>query len=470
MAESAVTGLVGAAPMTLHARGQLWLATEALAPRSRARSLLPLLPVTLLAAIRFVDAPLVVEGAAAIARRLEEPLHLVHVLPAELEGIPGDAAHAFIRGCLEAQARRVRSERLPVSVEVASGETHLELLSAVARCRASLLVAGRPPPEPGRGRGGTVDRLSAQCPVPMIGICTTERFTAWEGGTPLRVTVGVDASPAAAAALGLVERLARAGPVELTAVRIVYPIVDCRRFGLPLPRTYSEISAELEASLRREVDAVIGRAREVCSKTVVSLRASLGRPADPLVEAATAANADLLVLGTHQRRALSRLASVSHHALQLAQMAVATVPATKEPAQRATRFNTVVAATDFSPLGNRAVALGCGALRENGTLHLVFVAPEQLSPAEQTALLERLRALVPPGESIRTEAEVRIRGALAGSDEAACILQTSERVGADLICVGAGGRSALLSALLGSVASRVMAGAHVPVLVARPAE
>ena len=184
----------------------------------------------------------------------------------------------------------------------------------------------------------------------------------------------------------------------------------------------------------------------MCSKTVVSLRASLGRPADPLVEAAAAANADLLVLGTHQRRALSRLASVSHHALQLAQMAVAAVPATKEPAQRAARFHTVVAATDFSPLGNRAVALGCGALRENGTLHLVFVAPEQPSPAEQKALLERLGTLVPPGEGVRTETEVRIRGVPAGSDEAACILQTSERVGANLICVGAGGRNPLCSA------------------------
>jgi nucleotide-binding universal stress UspA family protein len=426
--------------------------------------------MTILAAIRFVDAPLVVEGAAAIARRLKQPLHLVHVLPAELDKIPSDAAQTFVRGCLEAQARRVRSDRLLVSVEVASGETHRELLAAVARCRASLLVAGRPPPEPGRGRGGTVDRLSAQCPVPMIGISTSERFPAWEGGTPLRVTVGVDASPLASAALGLVETLARTGPVELTAVRIVYPIADCLRFGLPLPHTHFEISAELEVSLRREVDAVVRRARELCTTTAVSLQPSLGRPAEPLVEAAAAAKADLLVLGTHQRRALSRLWSVSHHALQLAQMAVATVPATKESLQRAARFNNVVAATDFSQLGNRAVALGCAALRDGGTLHLVFVAPEQPSPAEQTALLERLRALVPPGESIRTEAEVRIRGAPAGSDEAACILQTSERVGADLVCVGAGGKSALLNALLGSVASRVMAGAHVPVLVARPAE
>jgi nucleotide-binding universal stress UspA family protein len=129
---------------------------------------------------------------------------------------------------------------------------------------------------------------------------------------------------------------------------------------------------------------------------------------------------------------------------------------------------TVVAATDFSPLGNRAVALGSAALQDGGTLHLVFVAPELPSPAEQTSLLERLRALVPAGEGVRVEAEVRVRGSPAGSDEAACILQTAERIGADLLCRA--GKSALLNALLGSVAGRVMAGAHVPVLVARPAE
>jgi nucleotide-binding universal stress UspA family protein len=444
---------------------------EPIGPRGQPR--MPLAthrPMTVLAAIRFVDAPMVVEAAAAIARRLQQPLHLVHVVPAEAAQLPGNVAQTFFRACLEAQARRVRSDVMPVSVEVASGETHLELLAVVARCRASLLVAGRPPPEPGRGRGGTVDRLSAHCPVPMIAISTAERFAAWEAGSPLRVTAGVDTSPPTFAALRLVEMLARAGPVELTAVRIVYPIADCPRLGLPLPRNYFEVSPELEAALRREVDTVVRRARALCTATVVSLQASLGRPADPLVDKAVEAKADLLVVGTHQRRALGRLWSVSHHALRLAQMAVATVPATSEPVHRAARFETVVAATDFSPLGNRAVALGIAALQDGGTLHLVFVAPELPSPAEQTALLERLRALVPEGEGVGVEAEVRVRGAPAGSDEAACILQTSERVGADLICVGAGGKSALLNALLGSVASRVMAGAHVPVLVARPAE
>jgi hypothetical protein len=89
--------------------------------------------MTILAAIRFVDAPLVVEGAAAINRRLKEPLHLVHVLPAELDRIPSDAAQTFVRGCLEAQARRVRSDRLPVSVEVASGVAGAHVPVLVAR-------------------------------------------------------------------------------------------------------------------------------------------------------------------------------------------------------------------------------------------------------------------------------------------------------------------------------------------------
>jgi hypothetical protein len=85
----------------------------------------------------------------------------------------------------------------------------------------------------------------------MIAISTAERFAAWEAGGPLRVTAGVDTSPPTFAALRLVEMLARAGPVELTAVRIVYPIADCPRLGLPLPRNYFEVSRELEAALRR---------------------------------------------------------------------------------------------------------------------------------------------------------------------------------------------------------------------------
>ena len=427
--------------------------------------------MTIVAGIRFVEASAVAEAAAGLARRLQQPLHLVHVLPEEAAQLPGDAARAFVRGALEALARRLGPPELRVTVEVAAGETHLELLETLRRTHGSLLVLGRAPPQAGRGRGGTVDRLSEECPVPLVSVPGAEPFASWGKDRPLRVAVGVDASPPTHAALTLVETLARAGPVELIVVRIVYPMYDCRRFGLPLPTDYQEIGTELQEALHREVEAIIARARTASTGTTVRLYPSLGRAADPLVEQAAEANADLLVIGTHHRRAMGRLWSVSHHALRLARMAVATVPSTGAAPDAIHAFRKVVAATDFSPLGDRAVALARAVLHAGGTLHLLHVAATPPGADEEAALLARLRSLVPDGaDGIHVEAEVRVRNRPAGSDDATCILQTAERVMADLIAVGAGGRSALLSGLLGSVAGKVMAGAHLPLLIARPGE
>jgi nucleotide-binding universal stress UspA family protein len=427
--------------------------------------------MSVLAAIRFVEAAAVAEAAAGVARRLGQPLHLVHVLPSEAAQVPGDAARAFVRGALQALAQRLAMDALPITSEVAVGETHLALLGCVARTHASLLFVGRPPPDAGRGRGGTLERLSEECPVPLFAVPAAEPCASWGSDHPLRVAVGVDSSAPSYAAMSLVELLARAGPVDLIAVRIVYPFYDCRRLGLPLPVDYQAIGPELEAALRREVDAVIGKARAAARSTTVHLHPSLGRAADPLVDHATRGGADLLVIGTHHRRALGRLWSVSHHALRLARMAVATVPATSVTTEAKHGFQTVVAATDFSALGDQAVTLARAAVEEGGTLHLVHVAKSKPSAEEEAALVGRMRSLVEVGEDgIHVDAEVRVRDQPPGSDDAACILQSAERVRADLIAVGAGGRQVLLRMLLGSVATQVMAGAHVPVLVARPPE
>jgi len=202
----------------------------------------------------------------------------------------------------------------------------------------------------------------------------------------------------------------------------------------------------------------------------VRLCPSLGSAAEPLLAEAGEAGADVLALGTHHRRALSRLWSVSGPALRHSRMAVLTVPAGAAPEAMA-GFSTVVAATDFSALGDAAVALGRAALAPGGTLHLVHVARSQPSAGEEAALLARLRSLVPAAEDgVRVEAEVRVRHQPPGADEAACILQSAERVAADLVVVGAGGHSMLRSRLLGSVATKLLGSSPLPVLVARPPE
>jgi nucleotide-binding universal stress UspA family protein len=425
--------------------------------------------VSVLAAIRFIEAAAVGEAAAGLARRLGEPLHLVHVLPAESAQVPGDGAKSFIHGALAALARRLGTNGLPVTFQVAAGETHVELLAAAAEARALLMVVGLPPPEAGRGRGGTVDRLSETCPVPMLAISVAEPFASWGPERPLRVALGVDTSRPAHAAAALVKTLAQKGPVELTAVRIVYPLFDAHRFGLPLPVDFQELGPELTTALRREVEEVVQGARAAARTARILLHPSIGNAAGALVAMAEESRSEVLVVGTHHRRALARLWSVSHQTLRLRRMAVLTVPDVPASTLDARSFHTVLAATDFSLLGDEAVALGHAALHKGGTLHLLHVAKSHPSAEEQTVLLRRLRGLVSDiDEGVGIETEVRVRNQPPGSDEASCILQSAERIGADLIAVGAGGHSTLRMSLLGSVAMKLLAGAHAPVLVARP--
>ena len=305
----------------------------------------------------------------------------------------------------------------------------------------------------------------------MLAVSVAEPFASWGPERPLRVAVGVDTSRPAHAAAALVKRLAEKGPVELTAVRIVYPLFDARRFGLPLPVDFQELGPELTTALQREVEDVLQEARAAARSTRMVLHPSIGNAAGALLAMAEESLSEVLVLGTHHRRALARLWSVSHQTLRLRRMAVLTVPGVPASSSDARSFHIVLAATDFSLLGDEAVALGHAALNKGGTLHLVHVAKSQVSAEEQTVLLSRLRGLVSDvDEGIGIEAEVRVRNQPPGSDDASCILQSAQRIGADLIAVGAGGHSPLRMSLLGSVAMKLLAGAHVPVLVARPAE
>lgn len=420
-----------------------------------------------LAAIRFVEAAQVGEAAAGMARRLGQPLHLVHVLPPEAAQVPGDAVKAFISGALSVLSKRLATGGLQVTAAVRVGETHAELNIAAEQSEASLLVVGLPPPDAGRGRGGTVERLAWDCPVPLLAVPNAEPFASWGDKRPLRIQLGIDTSPPTRAAVSFVEKLARAGPVDLTAVRLVYAFSEARRLGVPVPMDYQDLGLQLEAALRREVEDVLAPARAAARSTHVRLLPSLGRGGDLLVTEGLKADADLLAVGTHHRRALGRLWSVSHQAVSVRRMAVLIVPTTGAPSRDAHGINTVVVGTDFSPLGNQAVTLGLAAMHSGGTLHLVHVAKGPLTAEERTAVLGRLLSLVPNGTAdIRVEAEVRVKNHPPGSDEATSILQSAEQAGADLIAIGAAGPSGLRS-LLGSVAERVLASSPRPVLIAR---
>ena len=212
-------------------------------------------------------------------------------------------------------------------------------------------------------------------------------------------------------------------------------------------------------------------------KVTIKVEPGWGHTEGYLFEMAHRDQVDLLVVGTHHRHGLGRLrfGSVSRTVLHHSTITVAVVPPAhegKEPALPKLRH--VLVATDFSDLGNKAVAYGCAVLRKGGTLRLIHVvepaneatsARNKPRPAKRNPkFASRLRALVPPGEAERVAIEEAI---VENGDTAEAIVQEAERFGADAICLGSHGRTGVAKTFLGSVAQGVMSQTKRPVLVVR---
>jgi nucleotide-binding universal stress UspA family protein len=139
----------------------------------------------------------------------------------------------------------------------------------------------------------------------------------------------------------------------------------------------------------------------------------------------------------------------------------------------------ILAAVDFSSSSSRALEMALGLARAfQASLRVVYVDPERfahLDPAEallprslRTPRLERelaglLREAGAAAEGV--EAETRV---LQGSSVAESLLEEAAAWGASLIVAGTHGRSALQRLFLGSVSSKLLQLARVPVLVVPP--
>ncbi|MCS6852462.1 MAG: universal stress protein [Gemmataceae bacterium] len=140
-------------------------------------------------------------------------------------------------------------------------------------------------------------------------------------------------------------------------------------------------------------------------------------------------------------------------------------------------IRTLLHATDFSPLSERAWELACLLARQCGArlivLHVlerprvvysgVALAPPPPPPAdeERQAAWEQLRRMQPP------EAGVAVEHRLEEGDPATAILQVADEAAADLIILGTHGRTGLSRLLMGSIAEQVVRRATCPVLTVK---
>jgi universal stress protein A len=142
---------------------------------------------------------------------------------------------------------------------------------------------------------------------------------------PRRVVHATDFSPASRAAFRHALELARGAGGALTLVHVLAPVVPPAGGSYALPQAYDHLQAEARAAARRQLDRLVARARAAgvrATGLVVE-----GVPASRIVDVARRGRAHLLVLGTHGRTGLARVAlgSVAGQVLRQASCPVVTV-------------------------------------------------------------------------------------------------------------------------------------------------
>lgn len=337
--------------------------------------------------------------------------------------------------------------------------------------------------------GSVSEHIAQHSPVPTLIVRKPDRFLAWaRQERRLNVVVAVDFSVSADAALAFVRDLRKVGACAVTVAHINWP-AEARQWapgeGLPLRPHSPRVRRLLLRELRRKA----GEYGE--GATAIRLEPNWGRPDAALVHLAAESEADLMVVGTHQRHGVKRLThvSISRGVLRHAPMSVVCVPVPVALAHglgHHPRVQRVLVATDLSPPGDQAIPWAYATVAAGGVVKLVHVIepwelPSPLVPryepkrgthgahhARLEEARDKLAALVPPEAALRgIETEVEV---VDDRDAAHGIGRAVRRFGPDVICLSTGERPAIAKALFGSVVRNVIAQNAEPVLLVKPPE
>jgi nucleotide-binding universal stress UspA family protein len=283
-----------------------------------------------------------VEVAAALARRLETRLLLVHVdqLHRSLVSDPIiiESAALQTRRELDRDARRLRDLGTEVAGKVLAGSAFDQLITEATKAKARLIVIGAMGHSLARRLlvGSVAERTAESSPIPTLVVRPSERLTSWiRGEHGLKVLVGYDFSTASDTALRWVNQLGKIGKFQATVLYSSWPPDEARRLGyegsLPLVANPADIQKKLERNLKNRVARLLPK-----QKVTVIIEPGWGTPEGYLFEMASRQKVDLIVVGTHQRRGLGRvlLGSVSRAVLHHAKLTIAVVPPVETPVQK----------------------------------------------------------------------------------------------------------------------------------------
>jgi nucleotide-binding universal stress UspA family protein len=194
--------------------------------------------------------------------------------------------------------------------------------------------------------------------------------------------------------------------------------------------------------------------------------AFLGSPRDAIQSVGQANNIDLLVLGSHGRHGLAKLAlgSVAEWAIRRLEYPVLVAGPMCSKTFRPIR--SIVLATDFSRESLRPVQYASSLAQDhNATLTVVNVLPHAISPQEQSrnelSSMRKLRELLPSGCGDECTLQYQVRS----GDLAHAVIDAAWEGRASLIVLGARHRSALADHAPRNKLSAIIRSSHCPVLI-----
>lgn len=282
-------------------------------------------------------------AAAALAKARGTRLMLVHVVDhLGAEQTLADAALSLpLRTTTEALAADLRSEfGVDVDAVVTPGFADETVCELAAHHKVDLVVVG----SLGRrkqGRwllGSVAERVAQACTRPVLVVRDADRLVAADA---LQVLVAVETPSAGTAPASLATSVAAlqaaaslrtpstSRPVSLTIASIVWPQREHARLGVNGPMPLDRLNPEVEAPLRRDLEAFArGVAGVVDGQTAFALQPGWGRTDSHVVQLAIDSHIDVVVVGSHRRAGFARLwhGSVSRGVLHDAPMNVLCVP------------------------------------------------------------------------------------------------------------------------------------------------
>jgi nucleotide-binding universal stress UspA family protein len=367
---------------------------------------------------------------------------------------------------LERDAGELRRHfHINVETVIATGTPDEQLLQLARQRRASLIVVGaKGSSKRARRLGSVAERLCQTSEIAVLVVRNAEGLTSWsEGSRPLRTLLGSGLGDASRSALAYVSGWP---DLALTVAHVAWPYGEHYRLGVAGPMPLDHLRPEVHHQLLGD----LGRwAAEVPCRTSPKLRVTpgWGRIDSHLAELALEKEADLLVVGSHQRNLGERVwhGSVSRSAIHEANCNVLCVPERQAPPHVAAAPRVIVVPTDFSPLADRAIAYGYSLLSHGGTLHLVHAACDA-PKVEHAALNAKLQSRIPAdsdSRGITTELHV-----IPAGTPWLAIWQHACRASADLICMSTHSREAAASLVLGSQAQAVLQHSRIPVVLIPP--